>query len=151
MPGAPGQQNLQAALASQAAPANPRTPSDRTDPREETLIDQQRIRRALEVAADHRPDESDPLRRLYGMMNAAITRLRDGTQIEDVIDALALALFSMVSPQTRQALALQISPPNAQGGTGMPGGSTPGAGPGQSAGAPPIGPGMPVSPGPPGQ
>lgn len=156
-PGIPGGggQNLRAALASQAPPSNPRTPADRVDPHEETLLDQQRIRRALEVAKQHRPDENDPLYQIYGTMHAAITRLRDGTPQEDVTDAMALALFAMVSPRTKQQLLQMISAPNAPGGMPM-GGPPPGgppAGPGQPAVPPgaPIGPGMPVSSGAPPQ
>lgn len=144
-----GGQNLRAAIASQAPPSNPRTPNDRTDPREETLLDQQRIRRAFEVAQEHRPGSeagTDPLADLYRPMHAAITRLRDGTPIEDVTDALALAMFSLVSPKTKQQLLQMISPPPAPGGMAMPMGGPPpgGAGPGLTAGPP-----GPVSPGPP--
>jgi len=153
-PGFGGQQgqNLAAALASQAGPKNPKTPDDRTDPREETLLDQQRIRRAFEVAMHHFND-TNPMKQIYGVMHAAITRLRDGTSMEDVVDAMATALMTMVTPQTRARLtAPPVPPPQAQGG-GVPGpGVPPGmAGPqppGITAGAPGIGPGMPVSPGP---
>lgn len=151
-------QNLRAALATQAPPSNPKTANDRTDPGEESLLDQQRIRRAFEVAIEHRPDDMDPLKKFYGPMHAAITRVRDGVPIEDATDALALALFSLVSPQTQKQLLQMISPPPAPGGMAMPQGGPPqggmppgGAGPGASAGGPP--PGDPsVSPGqPPGQ
>ena len=146
-------QNLRQALASQAPPPNPRTPNDRTDPGEESLLDQQRIRRAFEVAIEHRPDDQDPLKQIYGPMLAAITRLRDGTPQQDVIDALGLAFFSLVSPQTKTQLTQLLSPQPAPGLGAMPGappqGGAPGAGPGASAGGPPPG-GPPVSPGPPG-
>ena len=139
-------QNLRQALASQAPPSNPRTPNDRTDPGEDSLLDQQRIRRSFEVAIEHRPDDQDPLRKFYSPLLQSITRLRDGTSIEDVTDALGLALFALVSPQTKQQLMQLLSPPPAVGGSGMaPGGPPPGA-----AGPPPTaGPPGPVSPGPP--
>ena len=143
-------QNLRQALASQAPPPNPRTPNDRTDPGEESLLDQQRIRRSFEVAIEHRPDDQDPLRKFYAPLLSSITRLRDGTSIEDVTDALGLALFALVSPQTKAQLQQLLSPQPAPGLNGMPPGQQPqGAGPGASAGGPPPG-GPPVSPGPPG-
>lgn len=146
-------QNLRAALATQAPPSNPKTANDRTDPGEESLLDQQRIRRAFEVAIEHRPDDTDPLKKFYGPLHASITRLRDGVSIEDVTDALGLAMFTLVSPQTKAQLQAQLSPPPAPGMGAMPGmppqGGVPGAGPGASAGGPPPG-GPPVSPGPPG-
>ena len=143
-------QNLRQALASQAPPSNPRTPNDRTDPGEESLLDQQRIRRSFEVAIEHRPDDQDPLKKFYVPLLQSITRLRDGTSIEDVTDALGLALFALVSPQTKQQLMQLLSPAPAMGGGGMPGGPTPqpGAGPSPTAGPPP---GAPVSPSPLGQ
>ena len=150
-PGPP--QNLRQALASQAPPSNPKTPNDRTDPGEESLLDQQRIRRSFEVAIEHRPDDQDPLRKFYSPLLLSITRLRDGTSIEDVTDALGLALFALVSPQTKAQLQQLLSPQPAPGLGAMPGappqGGAPGAGPGASAGGPPPG-GPPVSPGPPG-
>ena len=154
MSNAAAPQNLRAALATQAPPNNPKTPNDRTDPGEESLLDQQRIRRSFEVAIEHRPDDQDPLKQFYGPLHAAITRLRDGTAIEDVTDALGLALFHLVSPQTKKQLQQLLSPQPAPGMGAMPGPTTPqngvpppGAGPGASAGPPP---GAPVSPGPPG-
>jgi hypothetical protein len=146
-------QNLRAALATQAPPSNPKTPNDRTDPGEQNLLDQQRIRRSFEVAIEHRPDDQDPLKQLYTPMLQAITRLRDGTPQQDVIDALGLAFFSLVSPQTKTQLMQLLSPPPAPGMGAMPGmppqGGPPGAGPGATAGGPPPG-GPPVAPGPPG-
>lgn len=150
MSNAAAPQNLRAALATQAPVNNPKTPADRTDPHEETLLDQQRIRRAFEVAIEHRPDDEDPLKKFYGPMHAAITRLRDGTPIEDATDALGLALFTLVSPQTKAQMTQLLSPPPAPGGMAM-GGPPPGgppAGPGQAA-VPPGPPGGPVSSGPP--
>lgn len=155
MSNAAAPQNLRAALATQAPPSNPKTPNDRTDPGEESLLDQQRIRRAFEVAIEHRPDEQDPLKKFYGPLHASITRLRDGVAIEDVTDALGLALFTLVSPQTKAQMQALLSPPPAPGMGAMPPGGPPqgmppgGAGPGASAGGPPPG-GPPVSPGPPG-
>ena len=153
MSNAAAPQNLRQALATQAPPNNPKTPNDRTDPGEESLLDQQRIRRSFEVAIEHRPDDQDPLKQFYGPLHAAITRLRDGTAIEDVTDALGLALFQLVSPQTKKQLQQLLSPAPAMGGGAMPGmpppgGPPPGAGPSLTAGPPP---GAPVSPGPPGQ
>ena len=138
----PGGQNLRAALATQAPPNNPKTPNDRKDPSEESLLDQQRIKRAFEVAIEHRPDDQDPLKQIYGPMSTAITRLRDGTPVEDVTDALGLALFTMVSPKTKQQLGQMISPQPAPGMGAMPPGGPPptGAGPGATAGPPPGGP-----------
>ena len=151
MSNAAAPQNLRQALATQAPPNNPKTPNDRTDPGEESLLDQQRIRRSFEVAIEHRPDDQDPLKQFYGPLHAAITRLRDGTAIEDVTDALGLALFQLVSPQTKKQLQQLLSPQPAPGLGAMPQGPPPGgpigAGPGASAGPPP---GAPVSPGPPG-
>ena len=138
-------------MATQAGPPNPKTPNDRTDPGEESLLDQQRIRRSFEVAIEHRADDQDPLKQIYTPMLQAITRLRDGTPQQDVIDALGLAFFTLVSPQTKQQLMQLLSPAPTPGGGGM-GGPPPGgppAGPGLSAGGPPPG-GPPVSPGPPG-
>ena len=150
MSNAAAPQNLRQALASQAPPSNPRTPNDRTDPGEESLLDQQRIRRSFEVAIEHRADDQDPLKQIYTPMLQAITRLRDGTPQQDVIDALGLAFFTLVSPQTKQQLMQLLSPAPAMSGGGMPGGPTPqpGAGPSPTAGPPP---GAPVSPSPLGQ
>ena len=86
-----------------------RLPTARTRTKKRCL-DQQRIRRAFEVAIEHRPDDQDPLKKIYGPMHAAITRLRDGTPIEDVTDALGLALFKLVSPQTKAELHQLLSP-----------------------------------------
>lgn len=140
-PGPP--QNLRQALASQAPPPNPKTPNDRTDPGEESLLDQQRIRRSFEVAIEHRPDDQDPLRKFYSPLLSAITRLRDGTSIEDVTDALGLALFALVSPQTKAQLQQLLSPQPAP----MPGIPGPGAPP---MGQQPPPPGPPMAPPPPG-
>ena len=151
MSNAAAPQNLRQALATQAPVNNPKTPNDRTDPGEESLLDQQRIRRSFEVAIEHRPDDQDLIRKFYSPLLQSITRLRDGTSIEDVTDALGLALFALVSPQTKQQLMQLLSPAPTPGGGGM-GGPPPGgppAGPGLSAGGPPPG-GPPVSPGPPG-
>ncbi len=52
-PGAGGQ-NLSAALASQAGPINTRTPNERVDLGQESMLDQQRIHRALERAINGR-------------------------------------------------------------------------------------------------
>lgn len=150
MSNAAAPQNLRQALATQAPPNNPKTPNDRTDPGEESLLDQQRIRRSFEVAIEHRPDDQDPLKQVYTPMLQAVTRLRDGTPQQDVIDALGLAFFTLVSPQTKTQLQQLLSPPPAPGMGAMPGPTTPqgapppGAGPGASAGPPPGGP---VSPG----
>ena len=156
MSNAAAPQNLRQALASQAPPSNPKTPNDRTDPGEESLLDQQRIRRSFEVAIEHRADDQDPLKQIYTPMLQAITRLRDGTPQQDVIDALGLAFFTLVSPQTKQQLMQLLSPAQAMGGGAMPGptppqgGPPPGAGPSQPAVPPGSSPGGPVSSGPPG-
>lgn len=126
---------LQKGLAQNSPPPNPNTPYDRSDPREDQLLDLQRIRRALEVGKDHQA-EGDPVWALYSIMHSAITRLRDGVGPEMVKQAMIAAL----SP-----------PPTVPGGMGMPVGGLPPPGQAPTAGAPPPGGAPPVSPGSPPQ
>ncbi len=133
----PGQaQNLVSALSAQAGPANPKTENERKDPREEQLLNLQRVRRSLEIFRDSL-DDGDPVGALIGNFHSAITRLRDGVKLETVMSSLLAA----ISP-----------PPIVAGGMGMPPGGPPppGAMP-PTAGGPPPGMPPPVSPGPPGQ
>ncbi len=127
-------QNLVGSIASsQAFPENPKTANERKDPREESILNLQRVRKALEILTESL-DES-PTKEFLGLFHSAITRLRDGVQVETV----QAQLLKDLSP-----------PPMMAGGMGMPSGLAPSAQMPSTAGAPPMA-GPPVSPGPPGQ
>lgn len=146
------QGTLQDALASQAAPPNPSTEKDRTDPAESKLLDLQRVRRSLAIAKEHF-DDTDPAVLLISAMNGCVSRMLSGVQLSDAADALLEGVFPLASQQLKMRLqsmfAPQVSPP-----TGLGGGAAakpPGAAatqssllaPGAQASAPP-GPGVPA-------
>ena len=145
------QAGLKESLAGQSAPPNPATPKDRTDPAEATLLDLQRIRRALQVAQEH-IQEGDPRELLIGGMNACMTRLLSSIELSDAVDVLLERLFPLSSPQLKarlQAMFAPISPPTGLGGGAQPPGATPGANAGPAGGATgqPPGGGPPPMPG----
>jgi hypothetical protein len=138
------QAGLKESLAGQSAPPNPQTPKDRTDPAEATLLDLQRIRRALQVAQEH-IDDTDPKALVIGAMNAAMTRMLSKIELSDSVDILLERLFPLSSATLKQRLQTMyapISPPTGLGGGAQPPGATPGANAGPAGGAtgqPPAG------------
>lgn len=86
------------ALKTQAPPSNPQTPADRKDPNEAALLDQNRIRRALDRAIENTPDGS-PERMFYSALRSAMQRLLEGVQLPIVVQQL---LTSLGPPQPIQ-------------------------------------------------
>jgi len=129
---------LKSALASQSAPPNPNTPTDRTDQSDVVLLDFQRVRRALDVTKDHLPD-GDPRGVLMNAMHSCVTRLLTRVSVSDAVDVLLERAFPLSSPELKQRLqtmfapAPPISPPTGLGG----GAQAPGMPPAPNAGPPP--------------
>ena len=139
---------LKEALASQSAPPNPATATDRKDPAEVTLISMQRVRRALDRLKDEM-DDTDPKALLIGSMGACMTRLLASVELSDAVDVLLERAWPLSSPQLKQRVQAMfappppISPPSGLGGGAQPPGSAPMANPGLAGGAtgqPPGGP-----------
>jgi hypothetical protein len=149
---------LKSALASQSAPPNPNTPSDRTDPSDALLLDFQRIRRSLEVAVSN-IDDADPRMLLLEGMRASIMRLLASVQLSDAVDILLKRCFPLASAELKASLATMFAPPTPSPTTGLgvgaaPPGSAPGGAPGSPGGATGLPPGGPMGAmpgGPPGE
>jgi hypothetical protein len=145
---------LKTALASQSAPPNPQTPTDRTDPSDAVLLDFQRVRRALDKTKDGLP-EADPRGVLVGAMHSCVTRLLTRVQTSDAVDILLERAFPLSSPELRSKLAQMfappppLSPPTGLGGGAQPPGMPPMANQ-APAGATGLSPGGPPPGGPPG-
>jgi hypothetical protein len=137
---------LQAGLASQSAPANSATPNNRTDPKETSLLDLQRIRRALEVAKTNL-DDADPQQLLIGAMHGAISRLLSRVDLADSVDIMLEAAYPLASPRLTQRLAAMFSPPIGLGGGATPGPQPPGIPSATGVTGPPFAPaGQPAAP-----
>jgi hypothetical protein len=156
MPGLNGasMKGLQAALASQSAPPNPATPTDRSDPQEVTLISFQRVRRSLDRLKEEL-DDTDPRSLLIGSMGACVTRLLASIELSDAVDVLLERAWPLSSPQLKQRVAAMfapppLSPPSGPGvGAQPPGPLAPDANQGAALGATgqPPGSGQPPMPG----
>ncbi len=135
-------EKLKAGLASQSAPANSATPAAhlRADPAESTLLDMQRVRRALEVAKSHL-EETDPQQVLIGAMHGAVSRLLSKVDLSDAVDVLLEQAFPLSSQHLKERLQSMFSPPLGLGGGAAPGVQPPG----QPSGMP--GTGSPFAPG----
>jgi hypothetical protein len=134
---------LKANLAGQSAPPNPATPTNRQEDSDATLIDLQRIRRALDVAQEHMTKNGDPAsgadprELLIGGMHACVSRLLSRIELSDAVDVLLERLFPLSSPELKQKLQAMykpISPPTGLGG-GAPGAGSPAPGPGGAGAA----------------
>lgn len=148
------QTTLASALRGQAAPSNPQTPAQRTDPKHDWLIGLQRARITIKDLIDQHIDNQDPAtQNLVLSMHAAIDKLLAGIPPQMIA---ILAAASIVKPfdaqiaSTLEMRAMQMSqPPIVPGAPAMqppPGG--PMAQPTAGAGMPPMGGApSPVSPG----
>jgi hypothetical protein len=131
------QAGLKEALAGQSAPPNPQTPKSRADDSETTLLDLQRVRRALDVAQEHL-DDTDPRALLIGGMHSCVMRLLSRIELSDAVDVLLERLFPLSSQTLKQRLQTMyapISPPTGLGGGAQPPGSAPGANASAAGGA----------------
>lgn len=144
------QAGLKQSLAGQSAPPNPATPmpNDRKDPDESTLLDMQRVRRALDVAKENL-DPADPKQLLISSIHACFTRMLSHVELSDAVDVLLERLFPLSSQTLKarlQSMFTPISPPIGPAGGAQ--GATPNQGPplgatGQPPGGPPQGAPMP--------
>jgi len=133
--------SLKGNLAGQSAPPNPQTPTDRSDPSDDTLLDMKRIQRACAIAQEHlssgMPEQADPRELLIGGIHACMTRLLSKIDLSDAVDVLLERLFPLSSPtlkQKLQAMFAPIPPPTGLGG-GVPAGGPPPPGPGGAGAA----------------
>ena len=101
---------LKSALASQSAPPNPATPKDRSDPSDSTLLDFQRVRRALDVLKSGLQD-GDPRGILVDAMHSCMTRLLTKVQVSDAVDILLERAFPLASPDLKSRLQAMLAPP----------------------------------------
>ncbi|GAC1407116.1 MAG: hypothetical protein NVSMB64_13580 [Candidatus Velthaea sp.] len=142
---------LQRLLAGNSAPANPKTPDDRTDPHHEYLISLQRIRATLNDAIDGHEATDPAAKAILVASRFAIEKLLAGIDGSATAMLMAAQLAKPVAPQIASQLEMQamqsFSPPSAPA-MAQPapaiGGSLPQQPMGATAGPPS---GEPVSPG----
>lgn len=148
------QTTLASALRGQAAPANPQTPAQRTDPKHDWLIGLQRVRITLKDLIDQHLDNQDAATQsLVLAMHAAIDKLLAGIPSQMIAVLAAASIIKPFDAQTASMLemrAMQMSqPPIVPGQPAMQppqgGMSAPTAGP--QAPPPPGAMQAPVSPG----
>jgi hypothetical protein len=127
---------LKSALASQSAPPNPQTPTDRKDPSDTQLLDFQRIRRSLEVALAN-IDDSDPRMLLLEAQRACMVRLLASVELTDAVDVLLTRAFPLASADLKARLSTMFAPPPISPTNGLgAGASQPGSAPGGEQGIP---------------
>jgi hypothetical protein len=136
---------LTSALASQSAPPNPKTPTDRTDPADRLLLDFQRIRRSLEVALTN-IDDADPRMLIFEAMRACVVRLLASVETADAVDVLLTRMFPLASADLKAKLSAMFAPPPPSPTNGLGAGASSLGAPGGDQGPPGGATGSPPGP-----
>lgn len=107
------QTTLATALRGQAAPSNPQTPAQRTDPRHDWLIGLQRVRITLKDLIDQHLDNQDPsTQNLVLAMHAAIDKMLAGLTPQTIAILAAASIVKPIDAQIASTLemrAMQMS------------------------------------------